>query len=81
MGLPAQRSVPAEERELKEAERPGGDQAGSKLEGEAAIAPQKEPQIEVGWVGCSWVPPAPQSLLLGFYAREEPPVPCSASHW
>ncbi|XP_035293810.1 putative sodium-coupled neutral amino acid transporter 10 isoform X2 [Cricetulus griseus] len=32
VGLPAQRSVPAEERELKEAERPGGDQAGSKLE-------------------------------------------------
>ncbi|XP_051037863.1 putative sodium-coupled neutral amino acid transporter 10 isoform X8 [Phodopus roborovskii] len=33
-GLPAQRPEPAEEREQKEAERPGGDQAGSKLEAE-----------------------------------------------
>ncbi|XP_040606100.1 putative sodium-coupled neutral amino acid transporter 10 isoform X4 [Mesocricetus auratus] len=32
--LPAQRPEPAEEREPKEAEKPGGDQAGSKLEAE-----------------------------------------------
>lgn len=65
-GLAVQRPEAAEQREKNEAEQPGGDQAGSKLEGEGAIALRKEPQNELGWDGCSWIPPASTTSVAWF---------------
>lgn len=78
-GLPGQRPEAAEQREKKEEKReqPGGDQAGSKLEGEAGIALWEEPHNELGWDGCSWVPPASTVSAAWFYAKETPLVTTS----
>ncbi|XP_075845988.1 solute carrier family 38 member 10 isoform X5 [Microtus pennsylvanicus] len=60
--LPAQRPEAAEEREQKEAEQPGGDQAGSKLEAEikklVAVLLSLWPQRTAEWrdrVGCMYL--------------------------